>query len=359
MLHVFPTFAVGGAQARFASLANHLGAEARHVIVALDGRIGAREKLRAGLDVRFAPAPRVSGRLGGLRAALAFLRAIKAERGVDRLVTSNWGSIDWAIANRITRLPHLHTEDGFGPDEQDGQLARRAWTRAIVLRGSDVALPSQTLLRIARAQWHLPARRLHAIANGIDTARFAAAAPMEMARLDALGAGPVIGTIAALRPEKNLTRLLEAFALLRARMSARLVIVGQGAEMGALQARAASLGVAEAVLFAGHTNTPERWMASFDIFALSSDTEQMPLAVLEAMAAGLPVVATDVGDVALMVAPANAPFIVARDAAALSEAFARVASSGAGVGEQNRARVRAEYDEAAMVARYRPLLGLG
>ena len=359
LLHVFPTFAVGGAQARFATLANHLGEAARHVIVALDGRTEAREKLDPGLDVRFAPAPATDGRLGGVRGALGFLRAVRAEGGADRLITSNWGSMDWAIANRITRLPHLHTEDGFGPEEQDRQLARRAWTRAIVLRGSDVALPSQTLLRIARTQWRLPEARLHAIPNGIDTHRFAAAEPFDAALLAGLGSGPVIGTIAALRPEKNLGRLLEAFALLRARMPARLVIVGRGGEQAALEARAAALGVAGAVLFAGHTTTPERWMASFDLFGLSSDTEQMPLSVLEAMASGLAVVATDVGDVRVMVAPANAPFIVARDASEMAEAFARALAAGAGVGAANRARAREVYDQAEMLARYRGLLGVG
>ena len=141
-------------------------------------------------------------------------------------------------------------------------------------------------------------------------------------------------------------------------MPARLVIVGQGEALGALQARTGALGVAGCVLFAGHSTTPERWMASFDIFALSSDTEQMPLSVLEAMAAGLVVVATDVGDVRLMVAAGNAPFIVARDAGALADALARAAAAGAAVGAANQARAQAEYDQAAMLRRYRALLGL-
>ncbi len=322
--------------------------------MSLDGRTEAREKLDAALDVAFPPAPPVSGRLGGMRAALGFLRA---PHGADRLITSNWGAMDWAIANRITRLPHLHTEDGFGPEEQERQLPRRAWTRRLVLRHSDVALPSQTLLRIARNQWRLPASRLHAIPNGIDTARFAAAVPTQDARLAEIGAGPVIGTIAALRPEKNLARLLEAFALLRTRMAARLVVVGQGSELPALRACAAELGVAGSVLFAGHSATPERWMAAFDAFALTSDTEQMPLCVLEAMAAGLPVVATDVGDVRLMVSAANRPFIVARDAGAIAEALAK-AIKATNAGPENQARARAEYDCAAMVARYAVLWGI-
>jgi glycosyltransferase involved in cell wall biosynthesis len=264
--------------------------------------------------------------------------------------------MDWALANRATRLPHLHMEDGFGPEERDRQLPRRAWARRLLLRHSDVMLPSQTLLRIARDIWRLPAPRLRFIPNGIDTARFAGAAPIDRARLDALGHGPVIGTIAALRAEKNLPRLLDAFAHLRASAPARLVIVGDGAARPALEREAQARGIAASVLFAGHSAEPERWMASFDIFALSSDTEQMPLSVLEAMAAGLPVVATDVGDVRQMVSAENQPLIVPRDAGAMAAALA--AARGLGAGAANRARAVAAFDQAGMFARYREVLGL-
>ena len=353
---MFPTFAVGGAQARFASLANHLGGEARHIVVALDGRLDAREKLAPGLDVSFAGVPHQGGRLGGARMALAFLRQVNA----DRLVTSNWGSMDWAIANRVARLPHLHTEDGFGPEEQDRQYRRRVWTRRVVLRNSDVMLPSQTLFRLARDVWRLAPARLHYIPNGIDTARFAAAAPADPGLLAGLGHGPVIGTIAALRPEKNLARLITAFARLRASMPARLVIVGDGHERASLERLAANLGISQHVLFAGHSAAPERWMAAFDIFALSSDTEQMPLSVLEAMAAGLPVVATDVGDVRLMVAAENRRLVVPRDTDAMADALGRavIMAKAGTTGAANRARAVAEFDQAAMFASYRALLGI-
>ena len=92
------------------------------------------------------------------------------------------------------------------------------------------------------------------------------------------------------------------------------------------------------------------------MFALSSDSEQAPLSVIEAMAAGLAVASTDVGDVAAMVIDANRPFIVAPgDEAALGHALADLAGDEArrrAVGEANRLRARAEFDEAGMTARY-------
>jgi glycosyltransferase involved in cell wall biosynthesis len=351
IVHVFPTFAVGGAQTRFAAIANHFGDAARHVIVPLDGRTECREKLSPSLNVRFAPPPR------GLstRAAIAHARRfLRAERP-DVLVTSNWGSMDWAIARLGTGLPHVHTEDGFGPEEQDRQIARRVWTRRLVLRGSEVILPSRTLLRIATDTWRLPEARLHYIPNGIDLARYAAAAPAVVP-----GDGTVIGTIAALRPEKNIARLLRAFALL-GQCDARLVIVGDGAQRGELQALAAELGVAPRTHFAGHSAAPETFFAAFDIFALTSDTEQMPLSLMEAMAAGLPVAATDVGDVRHMVADENARFIVTRSDEAVAAALRGLLEApdeAARIGSANGAAAAARFSQTRMFAAFGRLLGI-
>jgi glycosyltransferase involved in cell wall biosynthesis len=135
----------------------------------------------------------------------------------------------------------------------------------------------------------------------------------------------------------------------------RLVIVGDGPERAALQALAASLGVAERVCFAGHHQDTAAFYAQFDIFALSSDTEQMPLSVIEAMASGLPVVSTDVGDVRMMVAEANTPHVVRLDDAALTGALAAlIADPNARrrIGLANRTKAALAFDQAAMFAAY-------
>lgn len=354
-LHVFPTFGVGGAQTRFAAIANHLGPEARHLIVPLDGCTEAREKLRRDLDVTFLePPPRGIGARGAMAAARTILRRHRPHM----LITSNWGSIDWALA-RLTmpRLAHLHMEDGFGPEEQDRQIPRRVLARRAVLRFSHVMLPSRTLLRIARDTWRLPESHLHYVPNGIDIPRFMAARKMELPE----GAGPVIGTIAALRAEKNILRLVEAFAQLRARHTARLVIVGDGPRRAALERRAEQLKIQDSVYFAGHSVEPERWMAAFDIFALTSDTEQMPLSVLEAMAASRPIVSTDVGDVRHMVAAENLPYVVPREAPAVAAALAGMLENpaqAAALGRANKAKADAVFSDTAMFQAFRALMRL-
>jgi glycosyltransferase involved in cell wall biosynthesis len=195
--------------------------------------------------------------------------------------------------------------------------------------------------------------------NGIDLSRFAAgAAPHAGAASHWPGDGPVIGTVAALRAEKNLARLLHAFAIVRRDLPARLVIVGDGPERPGLEALASTLGIAGCVTFAGHMAEPT--YRGFDVFALSSDTEQMPLSVLEAMAASLPVAATDVGDVAGMLADDNRPFVTALDPAALAAALKTLLERPdlrRALGAANRARAERDYDEAAMLRGYADLFG--
>ena len=348
LLHIFATFATGGAQVRFVTIANRLGGAFRHAIVAMDGHYEARALLDPALDIRFPEIGVVKGdTLGNLRRFRAALRDLRP----DMLVTSNWGSIEWALARIGTGVPHLHMEDGFGPEERTRQLPRRVLARRLLLRRSTVVVPSVLLERLARVVWRLPSARLRRIPNGVDLSRFATArVPHD---------GPVvIGTVAALRAEKNIARLIRALARLPAAAPARLVIVGDGPERAALEALAATEGVGGRVEFAGYRVDPAPLYAGFDIFALSSDTEQMPLSVLEAMASGLPVAATDVGDVAAMLDEANGPYVVALEDGALADALAALVARSdlrAALGAANRARFEANFTEADMVAAWRDL----
>ena len=348
LLHVFSTFAPGGPQVRFAAIANHFGRRWRHAVVAMDGNTACRERLDPGLDVSFLESGAVKGdTLGNIRRFRAALRAMRPAA----LVTSNWGSIEWAMANALPLVRHVHLEDGFGPEERDRQLPRRVWTRRVFLRRSTVVVPSRVLERIATEVWRLPRGRLHYVPNGIDMGKFGTGGAAE-------NAVPVVGTVTALRAEKNLARLVRAFRRVVDVMPATLVLVGDGPELPMLQALVAELGLGGTVRFTGHVAQPQALYAGFDVFALSSDTEQMPLSVLEAMAARLPVAATDVGDVREMLAEANGRFVVPRDDGALAEALAALlrdpARRGA-IGADNRAKAERDFDQATMFAAWAAL----
>ncbi|MBF0307603.1 MAG: glycosyltransferase [Alphaproteobacteria bacterium] len=348
LLHVFSTFRVGGPQVRFAAIANRFPGRWRHLVAAMDDAHDAAPLLSPGVDLRILPLGAPKG--ATLSNAWAFRRLL-GELRPDLLVTYNWGTIEWAIANLGALRPQIHVEDGFGPEEAAGQIRRRVMTRRLALRRVPVVLPSRNLLTIAEQRWRLPRANLIHLPNGIDPRRFEAGPDPALARrLRGERDEPVIGTVAALRPEKNLTRLLRAFAPLAER--ARLVIVGDGPERPGLQRLAEALGLADRVLLTGHLPDPARFVGAFDIFALSSDTEQMPMSVLEAMAAALPIAATRVGDVETMLAPDNRPFVVPPSEPALTRALERLLrepDAARRIGQANARRVRETYDHEAML----------
>ncbi|MGI4950633.1 MAG: glycosyltransferase [Janthinobacterium lividum] len=350
LLHAFPSFAVGGVQARFATIVNHFGRRWRHAIVAMDGNYACRERLDPALDVSYPPLrPMPGDTLGSVRQLRGLLQTLRPAK----LITSNWGTIDWAIANRLHLVPHVHVEDGFGPDERHRQLPRRVWMRRVFLARRTVVVPSTTLRAIATDIWRLNPARIRYVPNGIDLVRFGSGpvAPPPAGATE----GPVIGTVAALRAEKNVARLLRAFKL---DVPGRLLIIGDGPERGALQALASELGIAARVHWAGHQPDPAALLRSLDIFALSSDTEQMPLSLLEAMAAALPVAATAVGDVAAMLPPEQQPYVVPLDDAALAASLRGLAIDAAlrtRLGQANRQRAEAQYDQRTMLANWAEL----
>ncbi|HEX3974109.1 MAG TPA: glycosyltransferase family 4 protein [Stellaceae bacterium] len=359
LLHVLPSFAVGGVQVRLARVINALGDRYRHRVVALDGNRSAAALLDPALETRADTMPREKL---SLPAALLALRRRILAAAPDLLLTYNWGSIEWALANSIFGLcRHIHFEDGFGPEETDKRLWRRSMLRRFALtRTSTIVVPSRNLEGIAQHEWHLPTSRLRYIPNGIDADAFAA--PRDDAPLFARSADEVIiGTVAPLRPEKNVARLVRVFARLDARHPARLAIAGNGAQRGEIEALARGLGLADRVIFLGNVAEPQRALALFDIFALSSNTEQMPMSVLEAMAIGLPVASVDVGDVKAMLAPENRPHVVAKiDEQAFAAALDTLIAAPtlrAGLGALNRAHVRQHYSWETMVDEYDRVFG--
>jgi glycosyltransferase involved in cell wall biosynthesis len=290
LLHAFSTFSLGGAQARFVQLANSYGPAYRHLVVAMDGDFSAGQRLDA--NVIWEPLEVENRRGTGLANRRAFRAHLRAWRP-DSVFTYNFGAIEWAAANLPRLAPHVHVEDGFGPQEAQQQLPRRVWTRRLLLGlgGAALVVPSQTLAALA-PDWWMPLRRWRYIPNGVAVPADARPRP-ELAA----SAAVTLACVGGLRPEKNVGRLIRACAQLQQHHDLRLLLVGDGPERAALQTLARDSGLAERVAFMGHVAQPQACLAKADLFVLSSDTEQLPIALLEAMALGLPAVATRVGDV--------------------------------------------------------------
>ncbi len=360
ILHVFPSFGYGGAPIRICNIINHFGQRLKHTIVATDGCYDCRARIHPEVQVDLESVP--VSKYGLFRNIFRFRATISAVRP-DLLLTYNWGAIEWALANNLSPIcRNVHLESGFGVEEADRQLRRRVLFRRVALaRTSCVIVPSRNLADIATRIWKLDVGHVVYIPNGVDCRRFASSPVSGLIQGFTKAPGElIVGTVAPLRPEKKLQRLLHAFSAVADRFDARLLIVGDGPELPHLRARAADLGIEDRVLFAGHVDEVEKVLGWLDIFALSSDTEQMPNSLLQAMAAGRPVVAVDVGDVKEIVAPENRPFIVPRDDARQFrgglERLLGDASERARLGRLNQARVRKYFSEERMFSAYEAVL---
>ena len=353
IVHVFPSFSFGGQQARLAALVAGFGSQFTHIVYALDGQCDAQSLFGDNANIHVVDAAVKKGRLAifdNWRLYRAMLRTAKP----DLLCTYNWGAIEAAIVNELSiRIPHIHHEDGFGPGENEhNQPMRRVLTRAIALRNSALIVPSRGLEGVAIEKWKLPKKRVRYIQNGIDLKRFGSG-DIVGPRGDGLVR---VGSVGALRGEKNYARLIRAAAQ---NERVHLTLVGDGPERGALEKLAQDLGMNTRVVFAGATAAPEQAYGAFDIFALSSDTEQAPISLMEAMCAGLPTLTTDVGDIRDMVGEQNKPFIapLGDDGAYAAQLNMLVENAAlrTEIGMQNAAKAARLFDRAQMVARYQEL----
>lgn len=360
ILHLHSSFSLGGKEARAVRLMNLMGARARHVVLsAVPDALGARDAIDPAIDARFpADAPPLHGRPG-----LSRYRALtRYMRRFDLVLSYNWGAMDGVMAHRLFSPfhplpPMIHHEDGFNEDESVRRNWKRNWFRYAALPTTDaLVVPSMQLERIAADEWR-KRRRVELIRNGIDIAAYARGPSMPIPGLERRAGEVVIGTVAGLRRVKDLPRLVRAVATLPANV--RLVIVGEGPEREAIAAAAAAAGIADRLVMPGFMAEPARWIGHFDLLALSSQSEQAPIAVIEAMAAGLPIVSPDVGDVAAMVSGQNFPFVAA-DEPAFRKALATLAENAAlraRVGHANHDVAAARFDESTMVAAYENLYG--
>jgi glycosyltransferase involved in cell wall biosynthesis len=230
-----------------------------------------------------------------LRLARAFRRA-----RVDVVHTHNPQPLVYgAPAGRLAGAVVVHTKHGRNP----ASLAVRALRRAAATCVDAYVAVSHATAEVARAAHDCAPSKIHVIANGIDLAAFGAdpTARAEVRReLGIPSDAWVFGTVGRMSKEKDHLRLVAAARPLLDETT-WLAVCGDGDQRSAV--RAAAEGAPHVVL-AGMRRDVPRVLAAFDAFVLSSRTEGMPLALIEAMATGLPVIATDVGGVRDVVGPA-------------------------------------------------------
>jgi len=367
LLHVFSNFTATGPELRTVAVIAALGDAFRHSILSLDGRMEAAGRLPPGAPVHLLASP---PRAGSLATARRLRGVIRRERP-DLLLTYNWAAIDAVLAAASLGLRRVvHHEEGFNEDEAERFKRRRVIARRLLLpRVHRVVVPSHRLERVATEIWRLAPGRVALIPNGVPLAAFSPGEPAanpDLRRELGIPAGaPVVGGVGGLRRVKNFLRLLDAAALVDPRLGLHVLLVGEGAERAALEERAARPDLAGRVHLAGYQAAPAPFYRAMDLFAITSDSEQMPVCLLEAMAAGLPVVATDVGDVRPMLPPEQGDWLVpvtpgepGRTVAELARRLAAAIGDPARrrrLSAANRARAESTYAFEATCAAYRDL----
>jgi glycosyltransferase involved in cell wall biosynthesis len=286
----------------------------------------------------------------GLRPSLVGRLAWLFRRwGADVVHTHNTKPLLYAApAVRLAGTPRLvHTRHGqrFGARPRETALFRTAGRLA-----DCVVSVSHDSARLS-AREGIARNKLCTVWNGIDTTRFAYAGPRPR--------GPAV-MVGRLSPEKDVGTLLQAVAqAVREEPGFRLVVAGDGSCLPALLRQAAELRLNEHVHFLGEVRQVADVLASAALFVLPSLTEGISLTLLEAMARGLPVVATRVGGTPEVVRDGQTGILVPPQAPAeLAAAMLRLwrdPAASQGMGRLGRARVQADFEVRRMVAEYEAL----
>lgn len=250
----------------------------------------------------------------------------------------------------------VYTEHGRLSDAPTSSK-RKLVNRLLVRCPADIAVVSQEL-RDYLAMGGFPADRVNVIYNGIEPGPEPKATDRHRAR-GALGlpaSAVVFGTVARLDPVKDLITLIEAFEIAHLNVpNSVLVIVGNGSERAALEARARALGISSHVRLVGMRSDVRALLPAFDAYVNSSISEGVSLTILEAMAAGLPVVATRVGGTPEVVIDGTGVLVPPRHPAALASALVELARSsecGIDMGRAGRRRVLTTFSLDRMVDDY-------
>jgi glycosyltransferase involved in cell wall biosynthesis len=354
---VLHTLNVGGGEMLAARLARQLGDRFRFIFMCLEevGTLG-EELRREGF-----PVWSVERRPGiDWRCTWRLAKLLRQER-VDLLHVHQYTPFFYGILARLLyrRPPVLFTEHGRGfPDYP--RRKRIVANRLLLQRRDRVVGVGEAVRQALIRNEGLPARRVGVIYNGIDLTPFDNGAPPRAAVRRDMGVGEkdlVILQVARLDYLKDhCTAIRTLEQVIRQRPEARLVLVGEGPELGKIQQEVAQRNLAASVRLLGLRKDIARLLSAADVFLLTSISEGIPLAVIEALAAGLPVVSTNVGGIGEVVEDGRSALLApSGDHVALAERVLRLVGDpvlSQQLAKQGRARAEEMFSEKQMHEQY-------
>lgn len=366
--HVLFRFDVGGLENGVVNLINRMPPDRfRHVIVALSDYTDFRQRLQH--DVPVYALHKREGKDFGLH--LRLYRLFRRLRP-DVVHTRNLNAVEAQLPAWLAGVPgRVHGEHGWDVHDLDGSSRKYRLWRKLFRPFVQRYIPlSQHLSGYLAQEIGVSAERIACICNGVDTDKFHPAfngrepLPEEAFARDRAAAAQtriVIGTVGRMEQVKDQMTLAKAFAELVARRpdireSVRLVMVGDGRLRQDVLRFLRESGLEEMAWLPGSRNDTAELLRAFDVFVLPSLAEGISNTILEAMASGLPVVATDVGGNGELVQAGETGYLVPRnDPDAMARALERYVDDQAlrrAHGDSGRRRTEQRFSLDGMVDRY-------
>jgi len=363
VLHVVARLGLGGTEHGVLKVVRGLGEEQfEHRICAVRG-----------VDTDFASRMKVAARTytagtaePGFQFPLFRLKRVMKEFRPHIVHTRNFGALEAIPAARLAGVPvAIHSEHGYELEILQGlPLRRRILCRALFPMADAVLAVTEELRTYHSRQSWFPAGRIRVIYNGVNTDRFSPLAdetPRIRREMKLPAGSTVIGSVGRLVPIKDhITLIRAAELLLQQRKEVHILLVGDGPERAKLQGYVAdSPHLAGRVSFLGASDCVPQAMNAMDVFVLPSICEGMSNTLLEAMASGLPVVATRAGGNPELVEDESVGLLFpSRDVPTLARHLARLVENPdlrRSLGESARRRVIEQFSLAEMIRRYRDL----
>jgi sugar transferase (PEP-CTERM/EpsH1 system associated) len=367
--HVVHRFAVGGLENGVVNLINHMpAARYAHAVIALTEVTDFKRRITRD-DVTFHSLHKAPGH--GLAIHRDLIRVFR-ELKPTIVHTRNIGASDAHLPAFLAGVPvRIHGEHGWEVRDVEGGKRTHHWQRRLTrpLVHRYVALSGE-IRRYLETRVGIASDDIAQICNGVDVQRFAPRVGVRGGPIAERFPGDVfvVGTVGRLAPVKHQRLLVDAFARAVERLAQsehargdrlRLVIAGDGPDRAALEAQVEQTGLADRIWLTGSRDDVPALMANFDVFALPSLAEGISNTILEAMACGLPVIATDVGGNGELVDSAESGMLVeSDDVEALATAICAYPAQPARIereGRAARARAVAKFSIDAMVSRYAEL----
>lgn len=291
----------GGIERNIVNLANHLKREQFEPIIVCITKSGkAAQSLTKNVEIF-----EIRKKPGWSSKAIWRLSKILREQRVTILHSNNWGTlIEGSIARHIANTPvHIHTEHGQGLHTNlrpHKRILRKILSRLAFENLNEVCVCARSVAPLVSTRTGFAESRMRLLSNGVPQPKFTEANSFRKSICKQFAIpieAHIIGTTGRLVPIKGFDLAIRAIQeLTTSETKPHLILVGDGESRAHLTQLSSELGISDRVHFPGHQTDVGPWLQAFDLFLNTSHSEAMSLSILEALACGIPVIATDVGD---------------------------------------------------------------